>query len=97
MVDIHSGRAACHTLRVESDKIYTGGNDKKLWVLDSNLGVTTSHDLPDTPRAVDVKGNNLIVGCINGDIVEIAGTTKKTVMESHCDGEVWGLDVNQTN
>lgn len=94
MVDIHRGNAACHTLRVDSDLIYTGGNDKCLHVLDANLAIKTSHTMNSTPRAVDIKGNNIIVGCLNGDIVEIAGTAQKTVMESHCDGEVWGLDVN---
>lgn len=93
-VDIHDGRAASHTLRVDNDMIYTGGNDKKLHVLDANLAKKSCHDMESTPRAVDIKGNNIIVGCLNGDIVEISGTVKNKVMESHCDGEVWGLDIN---
>lgn len=39
-------------------------------------------------------GSKIIVGCINGDIIEINGTAQKKVMESHSDGEVWGLDVS---
>jgi len=74
MIDIHKGRAACHTLRIDNDMIYTGGNDKCLHVLDANLGVKNVHNLESTPRAVDIKGSNIIVGCLNGDIVEISGT-----------------------
>lgn len=74
MVDIHNGNAACHTLRIDNDMIYTGGNDKCLHVLNSSLAKQSCHTMDSTPRAVDIKGNNIIVGCINGDIVEIAGT-----------------------
>jgi microtubule-associated protein-like 6 len=73
MVDIHEGRAACHTLRIDNDTIYTGGNDHKLHVLGADLSKKDSHSLDSTPRAVDIKGNNIIVGCLNGDIVEISG------------------------
>ena len=96
-VDIHNGFAASHTLRVDNDMIYTGGNDKCLHVLDANLQKKNTHNLPDTPRAVDVKGTNIIVGCYNGDIIEITGTDQNKVMESHCDGEVWGLDINNNS
>jgi len=46
---------------------------------------------------VDKKGDKIIVGCLNGDIIEIDGTAQKTVMQSHSDGEVWGLDINPSN
>lgn len=74
MVDIHEGRAACHTLRIDNDMIYTGGNDHKLHVLGADLSKKNCHSLESTPRAVDIKGSNIIVGCLNGDIVEISGT-----------------------
>ena len=98
MVNIHKPKAACHTLNVVNDSIYAGGSDKTLHVLDPQLNVRAAHQLSATPRAVDAKGNNIIVGCINGDIVEISGQSiPQKVMESHCDGEVWGLDVNLAN
>lgn len=86
-----------HALRVVDDQVLVGAADNKLYCCDRNLATTGTHDLPDCVRAVDKKGNDIIVGCINGDIVQISGAAKKTVMESHSDGEVWGLAVNPSN
>lgn len=47
------------------------------------------------PRAIDCfNGEKFVVGLRTGTIVEcdLATGTQKTVMESHNDGEVWGLD-----
>lgn len=49
-----------------------------------------------TPRAVDMIGDKIIVGCRDGNIIEIDGANKKIVMQSHSDGEVWGLDTHPT-
>ena len=96
-VEVHDGHAANHTLRIVENKILAGGADNKLHVLDANFNVTTSHDLGSIPRACDAIGSKIIVGCRDGYIYEIAGGNKKVVMESHCDGEVWGLDVSSDN
>jgi hypothetical protein len=96
-VDVHKGHAANHTLRIIDDVVYAGGSDCCLYVLDKTLNKTGEHALKATPRACDKKGNNIIVGLINGDIIEITGTAQKTVMESHSDGEVWGLAINPAN
>jgi len=50
------------------------------------------------PRSVDLFNGQILMGLKNGSIVEMAykadGAGKpKVVMTSHCDGEVWGLDV----
>jgi hypothetical protein len=53
-------------------------------------------ELEATPRAVDKCPTNpkVVVGLRNGDIHVIQPSTGATkVMESHCDGEVWGLDI----
>jgi WD40 repeat protein len=39
-------------------------------------------------------GERIIVGCRDGSIIELNAGQKKTVMESHSDGEVWGLAVS---
>ena len=47
-------------------------------------------------RAIDVLGHNALVGCRDGTIYEVDLTTqsKKAIMESHSEGEVWGLTVS---
>ena len=40
------------------------------------------------PRAIDVMGDNMLVGMRNGTICH----NDKPIMHSHSDGEVWGLD-----
>ncbi len=46
-------------------------------------------------RAIDVMGTTAVVGCRNGSIyqLDMSSGSKKTIMESHSDGEVWGLAV----
>ena len=46
-------------------------------------------------RAIDVKGGQALVGLRSGTIyqVDIATDTKKAIMMSHSDGEVWGLNI----
>ena len=94
---VHAKNGANHTLRITEDKILAGGADYKLHVLDSEFNITTSHDVGSIPRACDLLGDKIIVGCRDGTIYEIEGENKKAVMESHCDGEVWGLDVSSDN
>lgn len=49
-------------------------------------------------RAIDVNGGEMVVGLRNGNIVRCAedGSGQRAVMESHSDGEVWGLSVTGT-
>ena len=49
------------------------------------------------PIAVDKCNGSIIVGLRNGSITKIDGKNQKNVMRSHCDGEVWGLDVHPTS
>jgi WD40 repeat protein len=46
-------------------------------------------------RAIDVYNGKMLVGVRNGFIyeVDLATQSKTTIMESHSDGEVWGLSV----
>jgi len=88
----HQGNAGIHTLRIVDDTILSGGADHKLNKIDGGSFETMdSIDCDSTPRAVDMLGDKIVVGCRNGSIVEITGADKKVVMESHSDGEVWGL------
>jgi WD40 repeat protein len=79
--------------------VLAGGADNKLYILDESLAVQSSIDLTSCPRAVDILGDKIIVGMRDGTIMELTGNgaSKKTVMESHSDGELWGLDVVTNN
>lgn len=48
------------------------------------------------PRAIDVFGDCMVLGQSDGKIVEIslAGGPGTVLMDSHNDGEVWGLDMD---
>jgi WD40 repeat protein len=46
---------------------------------------------------VDELDGKIIVGLRTGSIVELMGRQKRVVMESHSDGEVWGLDIHFGN
>jgi hypothetical protein len=81
-------------MRIVENEVLVGGADSKLYILNGDLGTTGTHDLPACVRAVDKKGGEIIAGCINGDIVKISGGRPTTIMESHSDGEVWGLAIN---
>jgi WD40 repeat protein len=73
-------------------KIYSGGKDNQ--VIISNPETEEAErkiEMNATIRAIDVSGSKLIVGLLNGDIVEVNGDDQNRVMESHSKGEAWGL------
>ena len=53
------------------------------------------------PRSIDLFNGNLLVGLRNGSILEFKDAmtsdspTENTLMQSHFEGEVWGLEVIQ--
>ena len=76
-------------------KLYSGGSDGCIKVVDTSTGEgITSYDFGSLPRAIDVKDNLLLTGLRTGSIVETNMDTGEqcTYMQSHNDGEVWGLD-----
>lgn len=80
-------------------KLYSGGKDGqvKVWSTDGgNLTLENTIDFGGILiRAIDVQGGNMLVGLRDGTIfqVDIASQSKTPIMESHSDGEVWGLAV----
>lgn len=88
---IHKG--SVQVINVIGNKIYTSGNDKKLKVWDADVKEVASYDLPHYAKALDIQGENLVVGTRNGCIVQIEGGNQKVVMDGHSDGEVWGLAI----
>lgn len=72
-----------------------GCKDDKVRILDGNLAEKRVVDVGSVPRAVDLKGGNLLVGSRDGTICQFSQSgERKILMESHSDGEVWGLSLN---
>jgi microtubule-associated protein-like 6 len=96
--NVHGQGQAVHTIRVVDGTIYSGGKDNKVHMLDSALNRKgTPLDVGSCPRAIDVMGQNVLVGSRDGTIAEFQGTTRRVLMESHADGEVWGLAIDPRN
>ena len=93
-IPVIPGNGAIHTLRVSGDKILVGGRDNKVHVLDLNFAEKNVIDVGSCPRAVDINSaGTIVVGSRDGTIAEFS--PQRTVrMESHSDGEVWGLAIN---
>lgn len=75
-------------------KLYSGGRDGKVCITNTDtMDPESSIDFGWLPRAIDVMGTNMIVGLRNGSIIEcnLEDLSQKTYMQSHNDGEVWGL------
>jgi len=93
---VHSG-GFISALRFTEGKLYSGGKDGFVKIIDpasqSEIGSIDFSGV--LIRAIDVVGDSALVGCRNGSIykVNITSNEKATIMESHSDGEVWGLAV----
>ena len=53
-VQIHSGHASNHSLRVVGTTVLAGGSDKKVYLLSEDLVATKSIVVEATPRALDM-------------------------------------------
>lgn len=79
--------------------LYSGGKDGRVCVTDtSSMQCIKAIDFGMLPRAIDVFGGNLVVGLRNGSIVEcnLESQEMTTYMQSHNDGEVWGLALDDS-
>lgn len=94
---IHKDQAAIHSLNVVGDNILTGGKDNTLKISNISLQVIKTIELKSFPRAIDMRNDVILCGNRDGSIMEISSNGNKSVlMESHCDGEVWGLAISKT-
>jgi len=93
VLKIHDG-GFVGALAWNSGRLYSGGRDGKVCVTDtSTMECLQSIDFGALPRAIDAQGSIIVVGLRSGSIVECDVETEElvTLMESHNDGEVWGL------
>ena len=75
-------------------KLYSGGRDGRVCICDtSTYECIKAINFGMLPRAIDAHNGKLVVGLRNGSIVETDLETEEmtTYMQSHNDGEVWGL------
>lgn len=80
--------------------VFAGGNDATLTVFkfDGKLSKLWNATVDAAPRSIDLHNNQILLGLKNGSLVVMPYTADGSgkgdvVMTSHCDGEVWGLDV----
>jgi WD40 repeat protein len=93
-IKAHNGGFIC-ALRFVEGKLYSGGKDGNVAIINtSSLSVEKTINFNGVLiRAIDVSGTKSLVGLRDGTIfeVDLASGNKKAIMESHSDGEVWGL------
>lgn len=88
-IKAHKGFVSAITYR--DGKLYSGGKDGKLNVIDTNTKQIESTQEFSFIRAIDVADGKMLVGQRDGTIVLCEGGDRKAIMSSHSDGEVWGL------
>jgi len=83
-------------------KLISGGKDKRVCIMSASNGTFKLEKFIDIsssfPRSIDFFNGNLLVGLRNGSILEFkdamnAGTTENCLVKSHFEGEIWGLEV----
>lgn len=88
----------------EHDLVFTGSKDGLLTAFtykNDTLIHTWAIDVNSRPRSIDYHDEKILLGLKNGSIIEIPMTKDgngviREVMASHCDGEVWGLELINT-
>lgn len=88
------------TMTWQNGKLYTGGKDGKVNIINcESMVAENSIEFNCLPRALDVlNGEKMIVGLRDGNIVEcdLGGGDQTILMQSHNDGETWGLALDGT-
>ena len=80
--------------------LYSGGKDGRVCVIDGgSLECVKAITFGTLPRAIDVHNGKLVVGLRTGSIVEcdLESESMTPLMESHNDGEVWGLTMDDSH
>lgn len=83
-----------NSIYTSADQILVGGKNS-ISVFDGNLNQVSSIDVGAQVRSLDSDGSNILVGLRDGTILEtdLSGN-KKVLMQSHSDGEAWGLSID---
>lgn len=93
-IKAHDAGFIC-ALRFVDGKLYSGGKDGQVVITNtSTLSIEKKISFNNVLiRAIDVMAGKALVGLRDGTIfnVDLASGSKNAIMESHSDGEVWGL------
>jgi WD40 repeat protein len=92
---------ACRTDDKIGELIIAGGYDKTLSLYKingGNLQKLWTVDCVAAPRSIDLFKGRFLLGLKNGSLIDIPVSSdgsgrQTTVMTSHGDGEVWGLEI----
>jgi len=95
VVEAHKG-GFISAMRIKDDMLYTGGKDGSVKCWDysgETLECKKTISFGSMIRAIDSKDGTLVIGTKDGCIQTCVAESevKTTIMESHNDGEVWGL------
>lgn len=89
-------------ITADGGKIVSGGKDKRICIISAqggNFKLDKYVDFSSSfPKSIDMFNGNLLVGLRNGTIAEFKNvlaesTEEKTLMKSHFEGEIWGLEL----
>lgn len=95
--------AGVTSLTASQGKLISGGKDKRIAIMSGSGGNFKLEKFIDIsssfPRSIDYFNGNILVGLRNGSVLEFkdAATsdspTENIIMQSHFEGEIWGLEV----
>ena len=93
--------AGVTSLTASQGKLISGGKDKRIAIISAQGGNFKLEKFVDIsssfPKAIDFLNGNLLVGLRNGSILEFKDVmsqespAERAIMQSHFEGEVWGL------
>ena len=79
------------TLRVVHDTVIVGGDTYSIYILDAALQKIKELEVPSSPISLDWSDGTVLCGSKDGVIQELCEHMRVVLMESHVEGEVWGL------
>ena len=77
--------------------LITVGYDHSVRVYDESMTEIHVFNAEAIPRSLDRDGDTYLVGAKDGSIKEHKVGDKTTLMDGHCEGEVWGLALTEEN
>lgn len=76
--------------------VATAGKDNKLNLYDDSLKFLQSYTLPYYAMSLDIDSDlTVLIGTRSGEVLRTKGTGVESILTTHKDGEVWGLDIDE--
>jgi len=87
------GVGMINAITVAKDRIVVG-TGSSIITFNSNFSKISEVDVRAPVRAIDINNDTILAGLRDGSIIETNGKETQVLMQSHSDGEVWGLDID---